>query len=92
MDVNCMELLSKGDINAKIFDVVEKDKEKRKVMNYNWNNDVLMFQDLVVHRPKEKDENVNLIHEEIGYFNEQRILVEVKKWYLWHDKLNQSKN
>jgi hypothetical protein len=84
-----MKLLTRGDINAKIFDVVEKYKAKCKVMNYNWNNDVLIFQDLVVHRPKERNENVNLIHEEIGYFNEQRTLVEVKKRYLWHDKLNQ---
>ncbi len=61
-------------------------------MNYIWDNDVLMFQDLMVPRPKERDENVNLIHEEIGYFNEQRIIAEVKKWHLGMIELNQSKN
>jgi len=43
MDVNCMKLLSRGNINAKIFDVVEKDRAKCRVMNYNWDNDVLML-------------------------------------------------
>ncbi len=33
MDVNCMKLLIGGDIK----------KAKRKVMNYIWDNDVLMF-------------------------------------------------
>jgi hypothetical protein len=34
-------------------------------MNYNWHNDVLMFQDLVVLRPEKKDAIVNLNYEEI---------------------------
>ncbi len=50
--------------------VAKKDKAKCKVMNYNWHNDVLMFQDLVVPRPKKRDEIVNLIHEEIRHCNE----------------------
>lgn len=82
MDVNCTKLLIGGNIN----------RAKHKVMNYIWDNDVLMFQDLMVPRPKERDENVNLIHEEIGYFNEQRIIAEVKKWHLGMIELNQSKN
>jgi len=82
MDVNCTKLLIGGNIN----------RAKHKVMNYIWDNDVLMFQDLMVPRPKERDENVNLIQEEIGYFNEQRIIVEVKKWHLGMIELNQSKN
>jgi hypothetical protein len=39
-------------------------------MNYNWHNDVHMFQDLVVPRPEKKDEIVNLIHEEFKHFSE----------------------
>ncbi len=43
MDVNCIKLLTRGDSNAKIFDAVEKERVKRKVMNYNRHNDVFMF-------------------------------------------------
>jgi hypothetical protein len=38
-----MKLLIGGDINAKVFDIVEKESTTHKVMNYNWHNDVLMF-------------------------------------------------
>jgi cAMP phosphodiesterase len=54
-------------------------------MNYNWHNDVIMFQHLVVSKPKKRDEIVNLIHEKIKHFSEQRNLVEIKIRYLWHN-------
>jgi hypothetical protein len=41
-----------------------------------------MFQDLVVPRLEKRDEVVNLIHEKIRHFSEERNLVEVKKRYL----------
>jgi hypothetical protein len=41
----------------------------------------------MVPRPKERNENVNMIHEEIGYFNEQKILAEVNKRYRWHARI-----
>jgi hypothetical protein len=43
MDVNCKKLLIRGDINVQVFDIVEKENTKPKIMNYNWHNDVLMF-------------------------------------------------
>jgi hypothetical protein len=91
MDVNCMKLLIGGDINAEVFDIVKKENTKRRVMNYNWHNDVLMFQDLVTPRFEEKDEIVNHIHEEIGHFSEQNTFVEVKKRYLWYDRIESMK-
>ncbi len=91
MDVNCMKLLARRDINAKVFYTIEKERAKHKIMNYNWHNDALMFQDLVVPRLEERDEIVNMIHEEIGHFSEQRIFVEGKKRYFWHDRTESTK-
>jgi hypothetical protein len=72
-------LLVGRDINAKVFETIKKERAKHKIMNYNWHNDVLMFQDLVVPRLEERNEVVNMIHEEIGHLSEQRTFVEVKK-------------
>jgi hypothetical protein len=76
-----MKLLVGHCFGSKNYDLAEKEKARHKVMRYNWNNEVLMFQGLVVLKPKEREGIVNDIHVEIGHFNEQRTLVEVKIRY-----------
>ncbi len=44
---NRMRLLTGGNLNSTNCDVVEKERAKRKVMEYNWQNGVLMFLNLV---------------------------------------------
>jgi hypothetical protein len=83
-----MKLSIGRNINAKVIDIMEKERAKCKIMNYNWHNNVLMFQDLMVPRLEERDEIVNMIHEEIGHFNEQRTFVEVKKGIFGMIELN----
>jgi hypothetical protein len=53
-----------------ICDFVKNEKAKHRVMKYHWNNEILMFQGLVVLRSKERKGVVNAIHEEIGHFSE----------------------
>lgn len=89
MDVNCMKLLATRNINAKIFDTIEQERAKRTIMNYDWHNNVLMFQDLVVTRLEERDEIMNMIHEEIGHFSKQKTFVEVKRGIFGMLELNQ---
>lgn len=47
-DTNCMRLFTGGNLNSTNCDVVEKARAKRKVMEYYWQNGVLMFLNLVV--------------------------------------------
>jgi hypothetical protein len=39
-------------------------------MKYNWNNEVLMFQGLMVPKLEEREGIVNAIHVEISHFSE----------------------
>jgi hypothetical protein len=45
-----------------------------------------MFNNLVVPLLEERKNIVHVIHNEIGHFSEQQILIEVKKRYFWHNK------
>jgi hypothetical protein len=65
-----MKLLTRRNINYGVSNFVEKDRAKHRVMKYNWHNDVLMYHNLVVLRLEEKESIVNVIHKEIGHFNE----------------------
>jgi hypothetical protein len=66
-----MKLLTKGNINSSDLNFAKKNRAKRRVMKYNWHNDVLIFPNPVVPRLEEKENIVHFIHEEIGQFNEQ---------------------
>jgi hypothetical protein len=82
-----MKLLIGGDTNCGVSDFIEKDKAKCMVMKYNWHNDVMMFFNLVVPKLDERENIIHVIHEDIGHFNKQYTLIEVKKRYLWHDRI-----
>jgi hypothetical protein len=84
-DINCMRLLTGGSLNSTNCDVIDKEKAKRKVMEYYLQNGVLMYLNLFVHKLDDKKEIVENIHMGIGHFNEQIIMVEVNKRYFWHD-------
>jgi hypothetical protein len=82
-----MVLLSGGILDQVLDDVIQVDQAKKRLLNYHWREDTLFFKNMVVPKPKEKHVLVKNIHEEIGHFNEGRTLVEVKKRFFWHDKI-----
>jgi hypothetical protein len=69
------------DFGPKTCDLVEKEKVGHKVMRYIWNNEVLMFQGLVIPKLEERKGIVNVIHAKIDHLSEQKILIEVKRKY-----------
>jgi hypothetical protein len=85
-DETCMVMLSGGILDQVLDDVVEVDRAKIRLLNYQCRKNTLFFKDLVVLKPEDKQVLVKNIHEEIGHFSEGRTLVEVKKTFFWHDK------
>jgi hypothetical protein len=65
-----MRLLISGNLNSTNCDVVKKERAKRKVMEYYWQDGVLMFLNLVVLKLDDKEEIGENIHAKIGHFNE----------------------
>jgi hypothetical protein len=68
-------------LDPKTCDLVEEERVGHKFMKYNWNNEVLMFQGLVIPKLEEKKGIVNVIHVKIVHFSEQKTLTEAKKKY-----------
>jgi hypothetical protein len=65
-----MKLFTSASFRPKTCDLVEKERVGHKVMRYNWNNEVLMFQGLVILKPEEKKRIMNVIHAKIDHFCE----------------------
>ncbi len=86
-----MVLLTGGHLETRLYDTSNIERAKKRVMKYHWLKDILFFQNLVVFRLVEWRMLIEKIHEEIGYFGEMRILVEVKKRFFWHDKIESVK-
>jgi hypothetical protein len=61
-------------------------RAKRRLLNYNWREDMLFSKDLVVPKPEERQVLVKNIHEVIGHFSAGKTLAKVKKRFFWHDK------
>jgi hypothetical protein len=57
-----MKLFTSVGFRPKTCDLVEKEKVGHKIMRYNWNNEVLMFQGLVIIKSEEKERIINVIH------------------------------
>jgi hypothetical protein len=57
-DINCMRPLTNGSLNFTNCDVVEKERTKKKVMEYYWQDGVLMFLNLVVFKLDDRNEIV----------------------------------
>ncbi len=57
-DINCMKLLTGGSLNFTNCDVVKKERAKKKVMEYYWQDGVLMFLNLVVFKLDDRNEIV----------------------------------
>jgi hypothetical protein len=74
-----MKLFTSDGFGVENYDLAEKERARCKMMRYNWNNEVLMFQGLVVPKPKEREIIVNDIHANIDHFSEQKTFAEVKK-------------
>jgi len=58
-NINCMKLFTGGNLNFTNYDVVEKERAKRKVMEYYWQDGMLMFLNLVVPKLKDGEKIVN---------------------------------
>lgn len=86
-----MKLFTNDGFGLENYDLAEKERAICKMMRYNWNDEVLMFQGLMVPKPKKKEKIVNDIHAKIGHFNEQKTLAEVKRRYFWHDRTKSEK-
>jgi len=82
-----MKLLINDGFGLETCDLANKERARGRIMKYNWNNKVLMFQGLVVPKPKEREGIVNVIHVVIGHFSEQRTIAKVKKKCFWHDMI-----
>jgi len=52
-DETCMVMLSGGTSDQVLDDAVEIDRAKRRLLNYNWRENILFFKDLVVPKPGE---------------------------------------
>jgi hypothetical protein len=52
-DENCMVLLSGGTLDQVLDDAIKVDRAKRRLLNYHWREDMLVFKSLVVLKPKE---------------------------------------
>jgi len=72
-DINYMKLLTRETLIL-IFLILEENRAKRKVMKYNWHNDVLMFPNLVVPRLEERENIIHFIHERLGILMNNRLL------------------
>jgi hypothetical protein len=57
-----------------MFLILEENRAKRRVVKYNWHNDVLMFLNLVVLRLEERENIVHFIHERLGILMNNRLL------------------
>jgi len=58
-NINYMKLFTGGNLNFTNYDVVEKERAKRKVMEYYWQDGMLMFLNLVVPKLKDREKIVN---------------------------------
>lgn len=55
----------------------EKSRIRKWILHYYWNNENLMFKDLIMPKLNERSQQIFEIHNEIGYFGEGRTLVEI---------------
>jgi len=69
----------------------ESSKIRKRILQYHWNHDQLMFKTLVILKPKEHKQIILDLHIEIGHFGERCKLVEVNKRYYWHNRTNEVK-
>ncbi len=81
-DETCMILLLGGTLDQVLDDAIEVDRTKRRLLNYHWRKDTLLFKNLVLLKLEERKALVKDIHEEIGHFSEGRTLIEVKRFFL----------
>jgi hypothetical protein len=59
-DTNCMRLLTGGNLNSTNCDVIKKERAKSKVMEYYWQNGLLMFLNLVVPKLDDRKQIVEI--------------------------------
>jgi hypothetical protein len=53
-DEPCMTLLSGGTLDQVLNDVIEVDRAKKRLLNYQWREDTSSFKNLVVQKLKKK--------------------------------------
>jgi hypothetical protein len=67
-----MKLFISDGFGPKTCDLVEEKRVGHKVMRYIWNNEVLMFQGLVIPKLEERKGIVNVIHAKIDHLSEHK--------------------
>jgi len=62
-------------------DFEESKRAKKKVSNCYWKEQRLYFKGLLMPKPEERISLVSQMHENLGHFGEQRMLVEIRRRY-----------
>jgi len=84
-DAVCLGLL-KNDALPNLVDLEESKRARKRVSNYCWKEQRLYFKGLLVPKPEERMSLVSQMHEDLGHFEEQRTLVEIRRRYFWHHR------
>jgi hypothetical protein len=80
-DLLSMKLFTGNILQLYEHPIVDVKRTKRRVMQYQWQEDVLYFQNLVVPRPKDRLYIIRKMHNEIGHFGETCTLFEIKQCF-----------
>jgi hypothetical protein len=79
-DATCLALLKEGMLLDTI-DFEEGKRARKRANNYCWKEHRLYFNELYVPKPEERIPLVVQMHEDLGHFREQRMLVEICRRY-----------
>jgi hypothetical protein len=63
----------------------ESSKINKRILQYHWNHDQLMFKTLIVPKPEERKQIILDLYTEIGHFGEGSTHPEMNKCYYWHN-------
>ncbi len=84
-DAPCLKLLKEG-MWPDTINLEEGKRAKKGSSNYCWKEQRLYFKGLYVPNPEERIPLVIQMHEDLGHFGEQRMLVEICRRYFWHSR------
>jgi hypothetical protein len=82
----CLELL-KGGVIPNTADLQTIKRARKRAIDYCWKDNQLYFKGLYVPRPEERVKLVSQMHDDLGHFEEQRILAEVCRRYFWNNRI-----
>jgi hypothetical protein len=85
-DTNCLTLLKEG-VLPDTVNFEESKRIKKRASNYCWKEQKFFFKALLVPEPKERMSLVRRMHEDLGHFEEQQTLAEIRRKYFWHNRI-----